>query len=50
MCKVYPNETDSLDRFTYMRLYVDKELSMDSVEEAYSLVGWGCKVNLMDIQ
>ena len=29
---------------------MDKEVSLDSAEEAERLVGWGCKVSLMDIQ
>ena len=30
--------------------YVDKEVSLDSTEEAERLVGWGYTVSLMDIQ
>ena len=48
--KVEPNESGSLDRFYFVRWYVDEEVSMDSTEEVEILVGWGCKVSLMDIQ
>ena len=44
--KLYPNESGILDRFSFVSLYV---VSMDSIEEADHLVGWGCKVSLMDI-
>ena len=37
--KVNPNRSGSLDRFDLVRWYVDKEVSLDSVEEAESLVG-----------
>ena len=33
-----------------MGLYVDKEVSLNSVEKAKHLVGWGCKVILTDLQ
>ena len=32
--KVDPNESGSLDRFDFVRWYVDKEVSLDSAEEA----------------
>ena len=48
--KVYPNESGSLDLFALVRWYVDKEVSLDSVEEAERLLGWDCKVSLMDLQ
>ena len=48
--KVYPHESGSLDRFAFVRWYVDKEVSLDSTEEAERLVGWYCKVRLMDLQ
>ena len=32
--KVEPNESSSLDRFAFVRWYVDKEVSLDSAEEA----------------
>ena len=48
--KVHPNESGSLDHFYFIRCCVDKEVSLDSVEQADRLVGWGCKFNLMDIQ
>ena len=41
MWKVDPNESVSLDRFAFLRWYVDKEVSLDSTEEAERLVGWG---------
>ena len=33
------NESGSLDRFAFVRWYVDREVSMDSAEEAEVLVG-----------
>ena len=48
--KVDPNESDSLDRFSFVRWYVDKEVSLESVEEAERLVGWDCRVSLLDLQ
>ena len=48
--KLEPNKTGSLDPFAFVRWYVDEEVSMDSTEEAENLVGWGCKIILMDIQ
>ena len=48
--KLDPNESDSLDCSTFVRWYVDKGVSLDPPEEAERLVGWGCKVILMDIQ
>ena len=50
MRKVDPNESGSLECLTVVRWYVLKEVSMESAEEAESLVGWGCKVILMDIK
>ena len=37
--KVDPNESVSLDRFAFMRWYVENEASLDSSEESESLVG-----------
>ena len=48
--KVDPNESDFLDRFDFVRYYVDGEVSLDSEEEAERLVGWCCKVILMGLQ
>ena len=48
--KADPNESGSLDRFAFVRWYVDKEVSLDSAEEANCLVSWGCKFSLMDRQ
>ena len=48
--KVYPNESESLDCFASVRWYVDKKVSLDSVEEAQCLVGCYCKVILMGLQ
>ena len=31
--KVDPNESGSLDHFSFLRWYVDKEVSLDSAEE-----------------
>ena len=38
--KVDQNESGSLKRFPFVRWYVDEGVSMDSAEEAESLVGW----------
>ena len=48
--KLYPNESGSLDRFAFVRWYVYKEVSMDYTEESERLLGWVCKVSLMDLQ
>ena len=48
--KVDPNESVSLDYFSFVRWYVEKELSLDSTEEAEYLVGWSCKVILIDLK
>ena len=48
--KLDPNESGGLDRFSFVRWYVDEEVSLDSADEAEHLVGWGCKVSLMDLQ
>ena len=48
--KVDPNESGSLDRFAFVRWYVDEEVSLDSAEEAKKLVGWSCKFSLIDLQ
>ena len=45
--KVDPNESGSLGRFPFVRWYVDKEVSMDSAEEAARLVGWDCNFRLI---
>ena len=45
--KVDPNESGGLDRFAFVRWYVDKEFPLESEEEAEYLVGWACKVSLM---
>ena len=33
-----------------MKSYIFEEVSLDSADEVEHLVGWGCKVSLMDIQ
>ena len=48
--KVEPNESGGLDSFAFVRWYVDKEVSLESAQEAENLVGWGCKASLMDLQ
>ena len=48
--KVDPNESGSLDSIAFVRWYEDDEVSLESSEEAESLVGWGCNISLMDIQ
>ena len=50
MRKVEKNVSGSLDCFDFLRWYVDNEVYMESVEEAENLVGWGCKVSMMDLQ
>ena len=50
MWKLYPTESDSLDRFAFVRWYVNKEVSLNSAEEGKRLVGWGCKVSMINIQ
>ena len=47
---VNPNESGSLNRFSFVGWCVDEEVSLDSAEEAERLVGRGCKVGLMDFQ
>ena len=32
--KLYPNKSGSLDRFAFVRWYVDEKISLDSAEEA----------------
>ena len=41
LLKIDPNESGSLDRFAFVRWYVDEEVSLESAEEAERLVGWG---------
>ena len=48
--KLDPNESGSLDRFAFLRQYVDKEVFLESAEEAESFLGQACKVRLMDLQ
>ena len=48
--KVHPNESGSLDIFAFVRWYVDKEVSLEYAEEVEHLLGWICKVSLMDLQ
>ena len=48
--KVDPKESGSLDRFDFVRWYVDEEVSLDLSEEAECLVGWACKVILMGLK
>ena len=48
--KVDPNANGSLDRFVFVRWYVDEKIFLKSAEEAERLVGWRWKVSLMDIQ
>ena len=50
MHKVDPNESGSWDHFSFVMWYVDEEVSLDSTDKAERLVGWGCKVSLMDLQ
>ena len=48
--KVDPNKSVILDRFVFVRRYVDKDVSMEHVEESERLVGWVCMVSLMDLR
>ena len=48
--KVDPNESVCLERFVFVRWYLDEEISLESAEWAEHLVVWSCKVSLMDIQ
>ena len=50
LSKVYPNETDSLDRFSFLRWYVDEEDFLDFADDAECLVSWGWNFSLIDIQ
>ena len=40
MWKVDPNKSGILDHFSFVRWYVDEEVSLDYAEEAERLVGW----------
>ena len=44
------NESGTLDRFAFVRWYVVEEVYLESTEKAEHLVGWSCKVILMDLQ
>ena len=48
--KLYPNESGSLERFAFLRWYVDEEVSLDYADEEERLVGWGLNVSLMYFQ
>ena len=48
--RVHPHESGSLDRCSFVGRYVDKEVSLDSTDEAERLVGWDYKVGLMYLQ
>ena len=50
MRKLDPNESGSLDHFTSVRWYMDEEVSMDYSEEAELMVGWDCRVSMLDLQ
>ena len=39
--KLDPNENGSLNRFSFVMWYVNKEDSLDSTYEAERLLGWG---------
>ena len=47
--KLDTNESGSLDRFPFVRCYVDEDLSLNSAEAAEMLLIWGYKVSLMDL-
>ena len=48
--KLDPNKSGSVYRFSFERWYVDKEVSLDYVEESERLVGCVCKSILMYLQ
>ena len=48
--KLDPNKSGSLDHFSFVRWYLDKEVSLDSADESERLVGWDCKSRLMYLQ
>ena len=48
--KLDPNEIGSLDCFAFVRWYVEEEVSQNYAEEAEHLVGWACKVIMMNLQ
>ena len=48
--KVDPNESGSLDRFAFVKCYVEEEVSLESAEDSERLVGCGCNYSLMDLQ
>ena len=50
MRKVDPNDSGGFDRFDFVRYYIEEEVSLYSEDDADRLVGWGCKVSLVDIQ
>ena len=50
MRKVDPDESGSLDRFAFVRRYVDKEVSLNSAGEAERLMSWACNIILIDLQ
>ena len=45
-----PNESVSLDRFAFVRWYMDEEVSVDSAEEAELFLGWYCKFIMLGLQ
>ena len=48
--KVDPNESGSLDRFSFVSWYVDEEVSLDSAAEVENFWRWVFKVRLMNLQ
>ena len=44
------NESGSLNHFYFVRWYAYEEVSLESSEEAYHLLGLGCKDILMDLK
>ena len=49
LLKVDPNESGSLAHFSFVRWYLDDEVSLNFTKEAELLVFWGSKVTMMDI-
>ena len=41
--KVNPNESGILDHFSFVRWYVEEEVSLDSAEDEERLVSWGSR-------
>ena len=47
--KVDPNESGSLESFSFVRWYVGEKVSMESTEESELFMGFCCNVSPMDL-